>query len=99
MMQIEIGILDAITALRDGNYAELAEKYKCTPTDVILSAQARAIEAMNYFVPKLPDTCKEEDGKVHMYCPSCEADITKWDESWGFCPYCGQAVRMLEEKE
>lgn len=95
---IQIGIIDTIKALRDGNYAELAQKYHCTPTDVILSSQARAIEAMNYFIPKAPDTCKEADGRIHVYCPSCETDISDWDDSWDFCPYCGQAIRIQEEK-
>ena len=96
---INIGSLDAISALRGGNYAELAQKYKCSTTDVILASQARAIEAMTYNIPKAPDTCKEADGRIHMYCPSCETDITDWNDSWDFCPYCGQAIRMTEGKE
>ena len=95
---INIGTLDAISALKEGNYAEIAEKHNCTTTDVILAAQDRAIEAMTYNIPKAPDTCKEEDGRIHMYCPSCETDISDWDDSWDFCPYCGQAIRMVEEK-
>ena len=98
---IQIGIFDTISALRDGNYAEIAEKHKCTTTDVILASQARAIEALTYNIPKAPDTCKEEDGRIHAYCPSCEADITDWNDDWNdwsFCPYCGQAIRMMEEK-
>lgn len=96
---ISIGILDTISALRNGNYAEIAEKHNCTTTDVILAAQERAVKVLETAIPKAPDTCKEADGRIHMYCPSCETDITDWNDSWDFCPYCGQAIRMVEEKE
>ena len=94
-----IGIVDAIKAIRDGDYKEIAEKYGCTTTEIILAAQERAISIMKFAIPNKADTCKEEDGKIHMHCPSCEADITDWNDDWGFCPYCGQAIWMTEGKD
>ena len=98
-VMIQIGIVDTIKALSEGCYQDLAKKYGCTPTEIAIAAFDRSIKVLRFAIPKAPDMCREADGKVHAYCPSCETDISDLDDSWDFCPYCGQAIRMTEEKE
>lgn len=100
---MNIGIVDAIKVLKGGNpkgtLEQIAIKNKCTVPELENAARKRAVALMLYALPNRPDTCREEDGKIHMYCPNCENDITCFEEDWDFCPYCGQAVTMPEEEE
>lgn len=99
---MNIGLLDAIKIMDNGTTEELAEianKYKVSAGDALVMAMKSAAKIMKSCVPMKPETCREEDKKVHMYCPGCEADISFWQEEWEFCPFCGQAIRIQRENE
>ena len=95
---MKIGIVDAIKVLNGGTtkgtIEQIAIKNKLTVPELESAARERAVALMLYALPDRPDTCREEDGKIHMYCPGCTADISDWQDGWEFCPYCGQAITM-----
>lgn len=95
-----IGIIDAVK-LMDGTTEDLAEistKYNVSPGEAFKQSMRTAVIIMKAAIPKKPDKCKEEDGKIHWFCPACTADISDWQDGWDFCPCCGQAVSMPEEE-
>lgn len=62
-----------------------------------------AIEAIQRLIPKevtpYAPSCDPSDTQI-IDCPSC--GNTYWSEDWGnlnFCPNCGQAIKVQEEKE
>ncbi len=99
---MNIELLDAIKLMDNvsaEDLAEIANKYKVSAGDALVMAMKRAAKIMKTCVPMKPETYREEDKKVHMYCPGCEADISFWKEEWEFCPFCGQAIRIPRENE
>lgn len=99
---MRIGIIDTIKVLKGshikGTLEEIAIKYKCTVPELECAARERAVKVLKTAIPLMPDKRVAEDGRVHFICPDCETDISDWGSEWSFCPYCGQAVSMLEEK-
>lgn len=98
---MNIGLIDAIKLLKADvtveELTEMQEKYDTSFPVLLFYANQRAVKIMETAIPMKPETCKEEDKKVHMYCPDCTADISDWQEEWSFCPFCGQAIRIPKE--
>lgn len=89
---------DVIDVLSHKNVDAIAAKYRITADEAKELAEKIAVRVLKFCIEGKPDKCREEDGKIHMYCPGCTADITDWGDGWEFCPYCGQAVRMQKEE-
>ena len=99
---MKVGILEAIKIFAGSEkpdyYKRMLAKYKCDIYELEKMAKETAVGVMLTALPLKPETCKEEDGRTHFYCPGCEADISDWQDGWSFCPYCGQAVAFPEEE-
>ena len=98
---MKVGILEAIKIFTGSEkldyYKKMAAKYKCDIYELEKMAKETAVGVMKTAIPLKPETCKEEDGRIHLFCPGCETDISDWQDEWSFCPYCGQAITMPKE--